>query len=60
MNYISVKYTYDRPVDIQRGQPARPAIYGDEYVTTVRIIHQQDVTVGYKNFIFGMSVGVSI
>jgi predicted phage tail component-like protein len=49
-DYISVKYTYDDP-SIFNESNLQAAIYGDEYVTTVRIIHQQDVTVGYKNFI---------
>ena len=47
--YISVKYTYDNPSIFNEGN-LQAAIYGDEYVTTVRIIHKQDVTVSYNNF----------
>ena len=49
-DYISVKYTDDNPAVYNEGN-LQAAIYGDEEVTKVRIIHQQDVTVGYKNFI---------
>lgn len=48
--YISVKYTDEYPAAYNEGN-LQAAIYGDEYVTTGRIIHKQDVTVGYRNFI---------
>ena len=49
-DYISVKYTYDYPAAYNEGN-LQAEIYGDETVTTERIIHRQDVTVGYKAFL---------
>ena len=48
--YISVKYTDDNPAVYNEGN-LQVAIYGDEEATTERIIHRQDVTVGYHNFV---------
>jgi predicted phage tail component-like protein len=47
--YISVKYTDEYPAVYNEGN-LQAAIYGDETVTTERIIRRQDVTVGYNNF----------
>jgi hypothetical protein len=48
--YIAIKYTDDNPAVYNEGN-LQAAIYGDEEATDVRIIHQQDVTVGYHNFV---------
>lgn len=49
VEYISVKYTYDYPQSYNEAN-LQVEIYGDETVMTERIIHQQDVAVGYTNF----------
>lgn len=48
--YIAIKYTDDNPAVYNEGN-LQAAIYGDEEAVDVRIIHQQDVTVGYHNFV---------
>lgn len=49
-DYISVKYLDDYPSTHNEAN-LQAAIYGDEVVTMERIIHRQDVTVGYHNFV---------
>ena len=48
-DYISVVYTDENP-EVYNEANLRVYLYGDELVTTTRVIHQQDVTVGYTNF----------
>lgn len=55
--YISVKYTDEYPA-VYNESNLQAAIYGDETVTTERIIHQQDMTVGYHNFVIYRAGGV--
>lgn len=50
VEYISVKYTYDYPQTYNEAN-LQVEIYGDETATAERIVHQQDVTVGYNNFL---------
>lgn len=49
-DFISVKYLYDYPQSYSEAN-LQVEIYGEESVMTERIIHQQDVTVGYKPFL---------